>query len=95
MSEASAPSPLIPVPRGPLPEVPPARARRQVEISIDGKTVSSSEDVATDIAAKKAGQTVAVGLLRGNGKGGYQKKTVKVTLASRPNSVPNPTTPEG
>src|SRR5580693_496332 len=43
--------------------------------SIDGKTVSSSEDVATDIAAKKAGQAVTVGLLRGDGKGAYQKLT--------------------
>jgi predicted molibdopterin-dependent oxidoreductase YjgC len=43
MSELSAPSSLIPVPRGPLPEAPPARARRQVEISIDGKTVSVPE----------------------------------------------------
>jgi hypothetical protein len=33
--------------------------------------------------------------LRANGKGGYEHKTVTATLASRPNSVPNPNTPEG
>jgi putative serine protease PepD len=63
--------------------------------SIDGKTVSSSEDLANDIQAKKPGDTVTVGLLRANGKGGYEKKTVSVKLASRPNSVPNANTPEG
>jgi S1-C subfamily serine protease len=64
-------------------------------VSIDGKAVRSSEDLASDISAKKPGQTVSVGLLRGNGKGGYEHKTLSVKLASRPNSVPNPTTPEG
>jgi S1-C subfamily serine protease len=63
--------------------------------SIDGKTVASSEDLANDIQAHKPGQTVTVGLLRANGKGGYEKRTVKVKLASRPNSVPNVNTPEG
>jgi putative serine protease PepD len=63
--------------------------------SIDGKAVSSSEDLANDIDAKKPGETVTVGLLRANGSGGYDQKTVSVTLASRPNSVPNPNTPEG
>ncbi|HEX8715091.1 MAG TPA: PDZ domain-containing protein, partial [Solirubrobacteraceae bacterium] len=66
-----------------------------IVVSIDGKTVNSSEDLANDISAKKPGDTVSVGLLRANGKGGYEHKTVSVTLASRPNSVPNPTTPEG
>jgi predicted molibdopterin-dependent oxidoreductase YjgC len=55
MSEASAPSPLIPVPRGPLPEAPPARARRQVEISIDGKTVSVPEGATILDAARSLG----------------------------------------
>ena len=63
--------------------------------SIDGKTVTSSEDLANDIQAKKPGDTVTVGLLRANGSGGYEKKTVSVTLASRPNSAPNANTPEG
>jgi S1-C subfamily serine protease len=64
-------------------------------VSIDGKAVRSSEDLAADISAKKPGDTVSVGLLRGNGKGGYEHKTLSVKLASRPNSVPNASTPEG
>jgi len=64
-------------------------------VSIDGKQVTSSEDLANDISAKKPGDKVTVGLLRANGKGGYEHKTVTATLASRPNSVPNPNTPEG
>jgi S1-C subfamily serine protease len=63
--------------------------------SIDGKPVTSSEDLASDIGAKKPGDTVTVGLLRAKGGGGYSPKTVTVTLASRPNSVPNASTPGG
>jgi S1-C subfamily serine protease len=66
-----------------------------IVVSIDGKAVNSSEDLAADVSAKKPGDKVTVGLLRANGKGGYEHKTVTVTLASRPNSVPNPNTPEG
>jgi len=44
MSEqAMAPSPLIPIARGPVPEAPPPRARRQIEIQIDGQSVSVPE----------------------------------------------------
>ncbi len=64
-------------------------------ISIDGQTVASSEDLANDVEAKKPGETVSIGLLRANGKGGYEHKTVSVKLGERPNSVPNPQTPEG
>jgi S1-C subfamily serine protease len=63
--------------------------------SIGGKQVTSSEDVANDIEAKKPGDTVTIGLLRAKGGGGYSPKTVTVTLASRPNSVPNANRPEG
>jgi S1-C subfamily serine protease len=66
-----------------------------VIVSIDGKIVTSSEDLANDISTKKPGDTVSIGLLRPNGKGHYEKKTVSVTLGSRPNSVPNANTPEG
>jgi predicted molibdopterin-dependent oxidoreductase YjgC len=38
-----APSPLIPIPRGPIPEAPPAPARRSIEIRIDGKSISVPE----------------------------------------------------
>jgi hypothetical protein len=51
--------------------------------------------VANDIEAKKPGDTVTVGLLRAKGGGGYSPKTVTVTLASRPNSVPNANRPGG
>jgi S1-C subfamily serine protease len=63
--------------------------------SVGGKAIGSSEELANDIGAKKPGDTVSVGLLRANGHGGYEHKTVTVTLGSRPNSVPNPNTPEG
>jgi S1-C subfamily serine protease len=66
-----------------------------IVVSVDGKAVSGSEDLANDIEAKKPGDTISVGLLRANGKGGYEHKTVSVKLGERPNSVPNPTTPEG
>src|SRR5262245_39931954 len=43
MSEqAKSPSPLIPIPRGPVPQAPPC-ARRQIEIKIDEQTVSVPE----------------------------------------------------
>jgi S1-C subfamily serine protease len=63
-------------------------------VAVDGKKISSSEDLANVIGAKKPGETVTVELLRANGSGGYTKKTVTVTLAQRPNSIPNPNTPE-
>jgi S1-C subfamily serine protease len=63
--------------------------------TFDGKVVTSSEDLANDVASKKPGDTVSVGLLRANGKGNYEHRTVSVTLGSRPNSVPNANTPEG
>jgi S1-C subfamily serine protease len=64
-------------------------------VSIDGKTIASSQELSSAISSKKPGDTVTVGLRRANGKGGYEPKTISVTLGSRPNSVPNPNTPEG
>jgi len=64
-------------------------------ISIDGKPINSSEELANEIGARKAGETITIGLLRATGGGHYEKKTVKATLGARPNSVPNPNTPEG
>jgi S1-C subfamily serine protease len=64
-------------------------------VSIEGKPVTSSEDLASDIEAKKPGDTIKIGLLRANGSGGYEHKSVTATLGSRPSSVPNPSTPEG
>ena len=56
MSEPlDAPAPFIPVPRGPVPEVPPAATRRQVEIEIDGNRVTVPEDATILEAARKLG----------------------------------------
>jgi predicted molibdopterin-dependent oxidoreductase YjgC len=56
MSEPlSAPSPLIPVPRGPVPSVPHDAARHQVEIQVDGKTVSVREDATILDATRQLG----------------------------------------
>jgi S1-C subfamily serine protease len=63
--------------------------------SIDGKKVASSEDLANAVQSHKPGDTVSVGLWHATGNGRYEQKTVRVTLASRPNSVPNASTPEG
>jgi S1-C subfamily serine protease len=63
-------------------------------VSIDGKAVHSSEDLASDISAKHPGDKITVGLYRGTGSGHYERKTVTVTLASRPNSVPGANVPE-
>jgi S1-C subfamily serine protease len=64
-------------------------------VSVDGKAINSSEDLSNDIGSKKPGQNAVLGLERANGRGGYVHKTVTVTLGSRPDSVPNPNTPEG
>lgn len=64
-------------------------------VSLNGKAVNSSEELADDIEELKPGQTVTIGLWRATGNGKYEKKTAKATLGERPNSVPNPNTPEG
>ena len=64
-------------------------------VSIDGKPITSSEELGSVVEAHKPGETVSVGLWRATGSGSYAKKTVSVTLGSRPDSVPNPNTPEG
>jgi predicted molibdopterin-dependent oxidoreductase YjgC len=56
MSEpAAAPSALIPIPRGPVPEAPAARVRRLIEIRIDGKSVSVPEGSTILDAARSMG----------------------------------------
>src|SRR5262249_32318214 len=56
MSEPmDAPAPLVPVPRGPVPEVPSATPRRQIEIQIDGKMVAVPEGAALLDAARQLG----------------------------------------
>jgi len=66
-----------------------------IVISIDGKAVNGSEELANAIATKRPGDGITIGLLRATGNGRYQHKTVTATLGQRPNSVPNPTTPGG
>jgi S1-C subfamily serine protease len=65
-----------------------------VIVGIDGKPVASAEALGTEITSHKPHETISVELLRPKGNGEYEHKTVKVTLAERPNSVPNPNTPE-
>src|SRR5882757_1328222 len=54
-AEASAPNPLIPLPRGPVPQAPPAAAPRQIEIRIDGQAVSVPEGSTIIDATRKLG----------------------------------------
>ena len=65
-----------------------------IVVGVDGKKVTSDEDLASYIGTKKPGDTVTIELLRESGSGGYTKKSVTVTLGQRPNSIPNPNTPE-
>ena len=48
-----------------------------------------------DIIAVQIIRIAANGRAHAVGHGGYEHKTVKVTLGTRPNSVPNANTPEG
>ncbi len=53
--QAQAPSPLIPIPRAPVPQIPADAARREVEITIDGKRVAVTEGATILDAARKLG----------------------------------------
>ncbi len=65
-------------------------------VSLDGKAVTSSEELANDDRGEETWpDDHASGSQRANGHGGYDPKTVSVTLGTRPNSIPNPNTPEG
>ena len=48
-----APTPLQTIPRGPIPQVPPERERRMIEITIDGQPVSVPEGSTILEAARK------------------------------------------
>jgi predicted molibdopterin-dependent oxidoreductase YjgC len=54
-SVLNAPQPTIPLPRGPVPQVPVERERRFIEVKIDGKPVSVAEGSTILDAAKKLG----------------------------------------
>jgi S1-C subfamily serine protease len=64
-------------------------------VKADGKTITSAEDLSTFISTKKPGDTISVEVIRATGSGGYDHKTLKVTLTGRPNSVKSANTPEG
>jgi S1-C subfamily serine protease len=64
-------------------------------VGVDGKAINSAEDLSSLIGSKKPGDTISVEVMRATGKGTYEKKTIKVTLTARPNSIKNPNTPEG
>jgi len=61
-------------------------------VSVDGKAINSSEELAGAIGSKKPGQTVTIGIERANGRGGYEHKTLTVTLGNRPESAPTQST---
>jgi S1-C subfamily serine protease len=63
-------------------------------VGIDGKPITSAEGLASAIESKKPGQSISVELIR-SGNGSPEHKTIKVTLAQKPNSVANPETPQG
>ena len=53
--QAIGPSPLIPIPRAPVPAIPPAAARREIEVTIDGKRASVPEGATLLEATRKFG----------------------------------------
>jgi len=55
MTVESAPDPRVPVPRGPLPVLPPPRPRSTVELTIDGRAVSVPEGATLLDAARRLG----------------------------------------
>ena len=59
-----------------------------LELEIDGKKVSSSEELANVIGSKSPGQKVKITYLRPKASGGYEKRTAEVTLGSRPLTGP-------
>jgi S1-C subfamily serine protease len=64
-------------------------------VKVDGKPIANAEALSALIASKKPGDTISIEVLRANGSGGYEHKTLSVKLAARPNSIKNPSTPEG
>ncbi|HTC59028.1 MAG TPA: trypsin-like peptidase domain-containing protein [Solirubrobacteraceae bacterium] len=64
-------------------------------VGVDGKAIGSAEDLSSLIGSRKPGDTISVEVMRATGSGSYEKKTIKVTLTARPNSIKNSNTPEG
>ncbi len=63
--------------------------------SVDGKEIAGSEDLATVVGEKKPGQVVSVKVLHPNGHGGWETKTLQVTLGKRPATAPTQSGGEG
>jgi S1-C subfamily serine protease len=66
-----------------------------IVVKVDGKPITNAESLSALIASKKPDDTISVEVLRGTGNGSYEHKTIKVTLAARPNSIKSANTPEG
>jgi S1-C subfamily serine protease len=66
-----------------------------IVVKADGKSIANAEDLSSLIGSKKPGETISIEVLRATGSGSYEHKTLKVTLAARPNSIKNSSTPEG
>jgi S1-C subfamily serine protease len=66
-----------------------------IVVKVDGKPITNAESLSALIASKKPDDTISVEVLRGTGNGSYEHKTLKVTLAARPNSIKSANTPEG
>jgi S1-C subfamily serine protease len=66
-----------------------------IVVKAGGKSIASAEDLSALIASKKPGDTVSIEVLRATGNGSYEHKTIDVKLAARPNSIKNPSAPEG
>jgi S1-C subfamily serine protease len=64
-------------------------------VSIDGKPLRNAEELQTDIQQRKPGDKITLGIWRAKATGGYEQKSVQVTLGAQPNSIPNPNTPNG
>jgi S1-C subfamily serine protease len=65
-------------------------------VGIDGKKVNGSDDVASDVGAKKPGDAMRIELLRADGHGKWENKSLTVKLGTRPDTPPTAaSTPEG
>jgi S1-C subfamily serine protease len=64
-------------------------------VGVNGKPINNAEELSSLIGSKKSGDTIAVEVERASGSGTYEKKTIKVTLTARPNSIKSANTPEG
>jgi S1-C subfamily serine protease len=73
----------------------PVEVGGDIIVGVSGKAIASSEALASEIGAKKPGETVTVEILHPKPGGSYEHKSVKVTLTSRPASIHNTETPEG